>query len=506
MRPYANRSVRVIALLAALAGGTSALAEPIDGSWTYQGELKENGQPANGLYTMRFQFFDDPFGGNPVGTPVCWAGLTVADGRFKVTLPDFVANADGQKRFLQIQVKPYNPDNSCTDLTTLFPRQELTSAPYADFAREVRGVYVNSNEQFVGVGGRTTSITSAEQFGVHRPTASFGGMYVSTNAGGEPFYGYAANGVPLAYHFVDGSSGEWSLVQNNTKRMSIEASGVRFFDSSTQPSVEIANEGGRSLFRRWNPEGTLGDVGMSFDVFQNDTYLRVPYRLAIGTIDPGARLEVTDDSAITAIFDRTGTDGAIVVFSNDGTPAGSISVVGATVSYNAFSGSHYGHFDADYTRRPERGLLLTMTGNNLRMNAQDDGETLHGVALTSTPNDPAVIGVYNGLLDEAQPGSDSNPVLVLAEGNGDVFVTDDGRDNIKPGDLLISAAIPGHVMLDDPARFPTGHIVARAAARVDWSKVTPGPDGVKRARLAVLFDRSIRSGGAAPAGAAASAR
>ena len=312
-------------------------------------------------------------------------------------------------------------------------------------------------------------------------------MYVSTNTGGEPFYGYAANGVPLGYHYIDGNSGDWNLIAANKLRLAVEGNGgTRFYNSASQPSVEITNEQGRSLFRRWNPEGTLGDVGMSFDVFENDTYLRVPGRVAVNTVDPAAQMEIEAGSKTAMILNRTGSDGVVMQIDNDGVAAGSISVSGSTVSYNAFSGSHYARV-ADAAKVPGRGLLLTMTGDNVRMNGLEDGETVHGVEVSSMANDPAVIGVSNGLLEQ-------NPLLAAAEGNGDLWVVDDGRGDIKPGDLLISSDTPGHAMLDDAARFETGYIVARAAGRVRWETVAASADGKRRVKLAVLFDRSTRSG------------
>lgn len=48
--------------------------------------------------------------------------------------------------------------------------------------------------------------------------------------------------------------------------------------------------------------------------------------------------------ATVGSFNRTGNDGTIVDFRQDGTAEGSIDVSGTTVSYNAFVGSHWGQF------------------------------------------------------------------------------------------------------------------------------------------------------------------
>jgi len=54
-------------------------------------------------------------------------------------------------------------------------------------------------------------------------------------------------------------------------------------------------------------------------------------------------------------------------------------------------------------------------------------------------------------------------------------------------------------MLDDPERFPVGHVVARAAEPVDWSQVTDTIDGHKHKKISVFFE-SFERGSAVAAG------
>lgn len=58
--------------------------------------------------------------------------------------------------------------------------------------------------------------------------------------------------------------------------------------------------------------------------------------LGIGTT-PEAPLHVERANAITSIFDRTGTDGAVIQIRNDDVQVGTISVSGSTTSYNTTS-------------------------------------------------------------------------------------------------------------------------------------------------------------------------
>lgn len=99
-------------------------------AFTYQGRLTDGSLPANGAYNMQFSLFDMEAGGAQIGTPQA-ALVTAANGIFTVKL-DFGAaafNTTGA-RFLEIAVKK----STDADYTTLAPRQEITSAPFAQRA------------------------------------------------------------------------------------------------------------------------------------------------------------------------------------------------------------------------------------------------------------------------------------------------------------------------------------------------------------------------------------
>lgn len=199
----------------------------------------------------------------------------------------------------------------------------------------------------------------------------------------------------------------------------------------------------------------------------------------------------TSPSATQGIawFDRIGSDGPVIDILNESVRVGGISVAGSLVSYNAFTGSHYATADRDF----DYATLLTMTGDNATFEDRPDAEILYGVRATSTPNDPACLGAFLSRLAPAAPHSSENPLLVMAVGNGEMLVTaHNGDAPIEPGDLLISSHVPGHAMKLDPARFPVANVVARAADRVDWSKVPADAAGVRRTKVSVLFTQFTR--------------
>ncbi len=118
-------------LLATFALGSAApvFAQGALGSaFTYQGQLTESGQPANGLYDLQVCLFDSP--GNPVAL-ACAADFNdvpVEGGTFALALDFGSAPFTGQQRFLELRVRPGASSGS---YTILAPRQLVRAAPEA---------------------------------------------------------------------------------------------------------------------------------------------------------------------------------------------------------------------------------------------------------------------------------------------------------------------------------------------------------------------------------------
>lgn len=123
-------AVAVFALLSAISHPLStALAQGT--AFTYQGQLQDNGNLANGTYNLTFTLYANSTGGAVVAGPVTNNGVSVSsNGLFTVTI-DFGSMAwNGQTNWLQIGVAT----NGSGSFTTLSPLQELTPAPYAIYA------------------------------------------------------------------------------------------------------------------------------------------------------------------------------------------------------------------------------------------------------------------------------------------------------------------------------------------------------------------------------------
>jgi len=195
---------------------------------------------------------------------------------------------------------------------------------------------------------------------------------------------------------------------------------------------------------------------------------------------------VAATSRTVGVFNRQTTDGVIISLQQDSVQEGTISVSGTTVSYNAFTGSHYTWHEGTI----EKGTLVSMTGQNKHLNDNEKSEVLYGVEVTKQINSPKVLGSYLSILEPEQALSNTNPALVMAVGNGEVWVADKGA-NIEAGDYLISSDVAGHAQKMN-SDFALNYVVARAAEDIDWSTVTEtSADGVKHKMITVFFDSLV---------------
>ncbi len=259
-------------------------------------------------------------------------------------------------------------------------------------------------------------------------------------------------------------------------------------------AIEFRNNGSRiGLFTNSGlvvNEGGVTGVGLRVE---GDTNANLLYtdaandRVGIGTNAPAVRFQVTQSGNVVAAFDRTTNDGTIISIRQDGIEEGTISVAGNTVSYNAFTGSHYAWTDEAI----EQGMLVRMTEQNRRLHGRQDSEIVYGVVAATSANDPRVLGAYLALQEPTKPADSDNPHLIAAVGNGDVWVVDQGQ-NVASGDYLISSDVKGHAMKDTGA-YPVSYVFARAAEPVDWSQVTTTVDGIKHVKISVLFESFVRN-------------
>ena len=235
-------------ILAAAARGQT----PVGTVFTYQGQLKVDGLPANAMYDFRFQLFNASAVGAQVGGDLFVNDKPVENGFFTVTL-DFGSSpfSGGQARWLEVAVRPFAEVGAYTPLS---PRQRLTPTPNAIFSltnpqwSTVGSAITNANTGFVGI-NRSSTVTGSEFFGIQAPVGDgeYGGMYIRTDRAGWPFYGYSAGGN-TAWTYLDGQTDNW-YVWNGGIRMTVEGLTGQVGIGTTNPTYMLEVASGSSGLR-----------------------------------------------------------------------------------------------------------------------------------------------------------------------------------------------------------------------------------------------------------------
>jgi hypothetical protein len=300
---YRRNSLAVLVLALACAAPVSA--QSVGSSFTYQGELRQGGQPVNGPVQMRFRLFSALTGGSQIGATLQIQSLPVVEGRLAIDLDFGISAFAGQERWLEIEVAG----------AVLAPRQPLHPVPYALFAlsgnqgpqgpQGVQGEMGPMGPQGPqGVQGATGLMGPAGQQGPQGPQGPTGpqgpqGPQGATGpqgpAGASPFSLIGNNAVytqglvglgtstPRQQLSVGAHLDLYSTAAATVTRPSIRGSGandlvVNAFDTGALFLNQDAGSGG-VRFHNGTPAGELARLTSSGD-------------FGIGTATPSAKLHV----------------------------------------------------------------------------------------------------------------------------------------------------------------------------------------------------------------------
>ncbi len=378
------------AAVLALGLGAAAHAGPVGTAFTYQGQLTDGGQLANGSYDFIFRLFDAAGGGIQAGADYPVNDQNVAEGLFTVSLDFGPVAFDGSARWLEISVRAGASGGAYTALT---PRQPLTATPYALHALntywELDGdALTNSEAGFVGI-HRTTPVTGAEVFGVYSDTTSYGGMYMQTaGAGSKPFYGYDTPDY-RAWTYLDGGTGSWHLYIDGDERMSVTNTGnVGIGDTTPETRLDVTTTSGDAVSGSTtgaSSNGVLG-VGTSAGV-----------RGECGTSNGAGVTGVNNNSTGTGVRGSTsGTGGAAGVagFANFGTGVYGQTSTGYGV-YGSNGGSGTDGYAGYFNGRVHVAGTLSKAGGSFKIDHPLDPE--HMYLYHSFVESPERMNIYNGI-------------------------------------------------------------------------------------------------------------
>lgn len=118
----------MLAMLFLILAVSLAFAQaPLGTAFTYQGQLKSEGQPYTGTCDFQFGLYDAPSVGTSLGN-LTLTEVPLTEGYFTVQLDFGATTFTGEARWLDISVRCPAGTGGYTQLQ---PRQELTPAPYA---------------------------------------------------------------------------------------------------------------------------------------------------------------------------------------------------------------------------------------------------------------------------------------------------------------------------------------------------------------------------------------
>ena len=276
-------------------------AAPLGTAFTYQGQLTDGTNPANGRYDLTFTLYDESAGGRVVAGPLTNSRLNVIDGLFTVTL-DFRADVFGsQARWLGITVRP----SGAMTFTPLSPRQQFMPAPqalYAANAGDAAQLGGQSASDYVAKAGDTMTgplVVPANGFraGTDQLVLTGGNVGIGTTSPGALLG--LEGGRYLVHARGSSSFGAWLSLESTA------TGGERWDFVSTGDS--FLGGAGNLLFR----QEAVGSV----------LTLTPAGRAGVGTLSPIAKLDVVDEAAIDTLIraESSRTTGSTLALVNSDT-------------------------------------------------------------------------------------------------------------------------------------------------------------------------------------------
>jgi len=251
--------------------------EPLGTAFTYQGHLYDANRVANSEYDFQFKLFDlvdiNPNISLQQGSTITLNEIDVIDGYFTVEL-DFGNNVfDGDKRWLEIGVRP-GEQNEPNEYTTLEPRQEITPVPYALYT--VSDPDITAPLELTGAISSPKAVMSGTNTGTGsgvKGENSSTGNYGELGRGDYGVYGYTTiNHGVYGKNNTTGNYGYLGSTANGARGWSASGVGVRggsndgigaFGEADTGTGVYGRSTSGIGVFGKHDANNNFGYIASS---------------------------------------------------------------------------------------------------------------------------------------------------------------------------------------------------------------------------------------------------
>ena len=480
-------------------GGVEITAD-VNSRISYQGVLKENGQPVNGTRNMVFRFYTTS---NCTGTPVQEVtknNVPVSNGLFSVALDVTQSHFNGQGLWVAVDVGG-----------TVVGCQEILPVPYALSLRpgaRVQGSSASADLVTTEMGSGwppplyPVGVKGEGKWGVYGYSADAIGVYgKSASTSGIGVYGIAqaTSGTTYGvYGRAQSPDGYGGYFENTATG----GDGVGIYGVSNATGAgkgvwgEAAASTGNSIgvYGLARSPGGMGVMGYAFANTGSATGVHGTTNAPLGNGVAGWAFSTSGGHGVYANSRAPGVNGAALYAVN--THANGIAIWGKAdgtdstmvLEHRAGSGDFIRAFQTD---PGDLRFRLTVTGTvyadgSYNTPASDFAEMLPAVdglepgdvlvvgedgklARSTQPYQPTVVGVYS-----TRPGFvGGQPAEGELEGHiplavvGVVPVKASAENGpIRPGDLLVASSIPGHAMKAGP-NPPAGTVIGKALEGLD---------------------------------------
>ena len=397
-----NRIVLFLALCLTV-GATNCLLAQTDTSFTYQGELQQNGAPVNGDFGLVFTLWDSIDAGNQIGSVNAFSPVLVENGRFTVEL-DFGAGSLRDLRWLEIRVNG----------TTLSPRTRISATP---FAQQTRGFTVTEDETILASGGTDAT---------------------------------PAGGGTIILGDLDGPN------------LSLDSNEILARNNGTTSDLLLNNEGGNVLVGP-NSGATTRFITPILEVTSpSDVQPTTGGAVIVGfqsgpnvAIDRNEIMARNNGQAVGLTLNHEG--GNVVIGANSGGTSRLITPVVQITGGSDFSEM----FDVGGEAKVEPGMLVVIDSDNpgrLLLSSEANDRKVAGIISGAG-------GVATGMT-MGQDGTIANGKYPVALTGRVYCFVDASNAAIEPGDLLTTSATVGHAMKVEDHALASGATVGKAMTKL----------------------------------------
>ena len=192
---FRNSNVTCSLLAMCLAAGAAVSAHAQPTAFTYQGELNDNGQLAEGVYDLQFSLYDAAGGGTQIGSTICLNDVEVHAGMFSAAL-DF-GRITLPAAYLEISVRAdLSGERDCGDAQdfSIVPLRQLVGASAWASSADAAGHATSADHatQAAVLNGLAQPLGSVGNLVGVIPSSLISGAYsnkLTLSSSGNTFYG-----------------------------------------------------------------------------------------------------------------------------------------------------------------------------------------------------------------------------------------------------------------------------------------------------------------------------